>query len=159
VSSTTLGVRAHVQSRGTLRANTYTHDYQDFSPFPALSAVARAQFGASVEGRIADPTGAAIPDAKVTLSENETQRQQITNTSGEGFYRFTARARNLLAYCRSAEFQSPVVNDIVVTADQAQGVNVTLQLGQVTQTVTVTSASSPMYLIFCWIRLISSSVL
>jgi hypothetical protein len=103
-----------------------------------------AQFGASVEGRIADPTGAAIPNAKVILTQSETQRQQSTVTSGEGFYRFTGLAPGTYSLTAEApNFSQQEVNEIVVSAEQAQGVNVTLEPGQVTQTVTVTSTSSP----------------
>ncbi|HEY7389144.1 MAG TPA: carboxypeptidase regulatory-like domain-containing protein [Bryobacteraceae bacterium] len=115
-----------------------------FLIFLALAAVANAQFGASVEGRIADSTGAAIPNAKVTLTQNETQRQQSTVTSGEGFYRFTGLAPGTYSLVAEApNFSRQEVSEIVVSAEQAQGVNVTLQPGQVTETVTVTSAASP----------------
>ncbi|MBV8729644.1 MAG: carboxypeptidase regulatory-like domain-containing protein, partial [Acidobacteriia bacterium] len=112
--------------------------------FFVLTGVLLAQFGAAIQGRIGDPSGAGIPSAKVTLTNTETLRKQETSTSAEGFYRFTGLAPGTYSITVAASnFSSQVVDQIVVTADQTQGVNVTLQPGQVTQTVTVTSASTP----------------
>jgi hypothetical protein len=103
-----------------------------------------AQFGASVQGSVTDPSGASIPNAKVTLTNQETQRTLNTTTSGEGFYRFTGLAPG--TYSLSAEapnFNRQVQDNIPVSAEQTQAVNVRLQPGQVTQTITVSTATAP----------------
>src|SRR5579863_4951672 len=99
-----------------------------------------AQFGASLQGTITDSSGAAIPNAKATLTNNETGQKQTTQTSGQGFYRFTGLAPG--RYTLSAEsqnFSRGEVQDVTVNAEQTQGVNLTLTPGTVTQTVTVTA--------------------
>ncbi len=112
--------------------------------FVTVATIALAQFAASVQGTISDPSGAAIPNAKVTLTNTETQRIQTTAASSDGFYRFTGLAPGTYSLVVEApNFSRQQVDNIVVSADQTQGVNATLQPGQVSQTVTVTAASSP----------------
>jgi hypothetical protein len=41
---------------------------------------------ASISGRIADPTGAGIPDASVTIKNTETSATQKVNTDSQGRY-------------------------------------------------------------------------
>ncbi len=99
-----------------------------------------AQFGASLQGTITDSSGAAIPNAKVTLTNNETGQKQTADTSSQGFYRFTGLAPG--RYTLSAEstnFNRGEIKDVTVNAEQTQGLNLTLAPGTVTQTVTVTA--------------------
>ena len=58
--------------------------------FAAVNA--HAQFNASVQGSVTDPTGAVIPSATVTLLNKETAKTQQVTASDEGFYRFTGLA-------------------------------------------------------------------
>ena len=60
-----------------------------------------AQFGASLQGTVTDPSGGVIPNASVTLTNDETRRTLTTTASGEGFYRFTGLAPG--SYTLSAE--------------------------------------------------------
>jgi hypothetical protein len=41
---------------------------------------------ASISGRVSDPTGAAIPDAQVTIKNTGTSATQNTTTDGQGRY-------------------------------------------------------------------------
>ncbi|MBV9503545.1 MAG: TonB-dependent receptor [Acidobacteriia bacterium] len=105
----------------------------------------RAQFGASIQGSIADASGAGIPNAKVSLTSRETERKQSTTASGEGFYRFGGLAPG--TYSITAEvpnFKRQVIENVVVAAEQTQGVNFTLEAGDVTQSITVTAAATPL---------------
>jgi len=103
-----------------------------------FAASASAQFRASVQGSVADPTGAVVPGATVTLTSNETNKTQQTTTSDEGFYRFTGLAPG--RYSISAEqsgFKKQVLENIAVSAEETQGINLTLETGAVAETVTV----------------------
>jgi len=52
-----------------------------------VSAVpSRAQYAASLSGTVADPTGAVIPDATVTLTDKETNRTLTAQSNGSGTY-------------------------------------------------------------------------
>ena len=57
-----------------------------------LAPSASAQFKAGIQGSIKDPTGALVPQAKVTLTNTETGKTQETATSDEGFYRLSGLA-------------------------------------------------------------------
>ena len=86
-----------------------------------------------------DPTGAVVPGATVTITSNETRKSQTMATSGEGFYRFTGLQPG--RYTVGAEkqgFQRVTLENVVVNAEQTQGVDLQLQTGPVTESVTVT---------------------
>ena len=109
-----------------------------------LSLPAAAQFRAAIQGTVTDQTGGAVPNAKVTLLNEETQGTQETTTSGEGFYYFGRLAPG--HYTVTAElpgFQKAVREHIETTAEQTIGVNVTLTPGEVSQTITVSSNTTP----------------
>ena len=47
-----------------------------------------AQFTSAIEGTVSDPSGAALPNATVTLRNEDTGATQATTTSAAGYYRF-----------------------------------------------------------------------
>src|SRR4030088_1706687 len=106
----------------------------------ALSLVftTHAQFNAGLQGTVTDSSGAVVPDATVTLTNQETRRQQKTQTSGEGFYRFSGLAPG--QYNVSIEktgFKKFTREGIPVNAEKLEGSNFTLEMGEVTESVTV----------------------
>ncbi|MBV8818793.1 MAG: TonB-dependent receptor, partial [Acidobacteriaceae bacterium] len=103
-----------------------------------------AQFRAGIQGTVSDSSGAVIPGASVTLTSNETQKKQTTTSSGEGFYRFNGLAPGSYTVSASKqEFQTMSVENVRVTGDDIQGVNLTLQPGAMTQSVTVQGETTP----------------
>ena len=107
-----------------------------------LPSLLFAQFGASLQGTVTDPSGGVIPGASLTLKSNETQKTVTAKSSDEGFYRFTGLAPG--SYTLTAEsknFSKHVTENIAVQAEQSQGVNVTLQPGSVTDTINVSGES------------------
>jgi hypothetical protein len=103
--------------------------------FPSLLT---AQFGASLQGTVTDPSGGVIPGVTLTLKNNETQRSLTGESNAEGFYRFTGLAPG--SYTLTAEvknFQKSVTENIALQAEQSQGISLTLRPGAVTETVSV----------------------
>ncbi len=47
-----------------------------------------AQFNASLQGTVQDPSGAVVPGAHVKFVNTGTQATQETTTNDQGFYRF-----------------------------------------------------------------------
>jgi len=110
----------------------------DIVPQPVVS-VPLAESTGAIDGTVLDPSGAVIPGAKITAKrEDESNEEYSTETSSPGTYLL----RNMKPGRYSVEFVSPgflhlTVKDIPVHASSVTTVNVTLQLGGVTQTVTV----------------------
>ena len=109
----------------------------------ALVLPARAQFRASIQGTVTDPTGAIVPGATVTLTDNSTNHTLTTTTSGSGVYTFNALPPNQFTLTVTAPgFTKKTLSSVQILPEQANAVNVTLNLGQTTQTVTVSGAQA-----------------
>jgi hypothetical protein len=94
---------------------------------------------ASLGGTVMDASGAAIPDAKVTVRNTETGFTQSVNASGVGAFLFPRLP--IGSYELRAEkegFATNVQSGLRLAVDQAANVSVTLQVGQVANQVTVT---------------------
>ena len=103
----------------------------------------RAQFGtATLSGTVADPTGASVPSAQVTLEGEleKTARQTTTNTAGlyvipavpPGTYRLVVKASG---------FVPQTLTDIVLTSGQGSTLNVQLTVASTTTQVSVHAAA------------------
>ena len=109
----------------------------------AATATAQAQFKAGIQGTVTDSTGALVPDAKLTLTDTETGKAQSVNSSGEGFYRISGLAPG--KYTLTIEkpgYKKSVLENISIGAENIQGLNVVLETGEVTASVTVTDQST-----------------
>ena len=106
----------------------------------ALAVTANAQFRAGLQGVVTDPQGAAVVGATITLTSKETNKTQQATSGDEGFYRFDRLAPG--AYTITAEmagFKKVVLENVEVRAEEVQGVNLALEAGGITETVTVSS--------------------
>lgn len=104
---------------------------------------ANAQFKAGVQGTVTDTTGGLVPEAKAILANTETGRSQETDTSSEGFYRISGLAPG--KYTLTIEkpgYKKSVIENITLAAEAVQGVDVTLEIGEVNATVTVNQEAS-----------------
>ena len=103
-----------------------------------LAAAAHAQYKAGIQGTIQDKSGAAVNAAKVTLANQGTGIQHEAVSSDTGFYRFTELPPGMYTLTvEMAGFQKKEIKDLAVYADQVRGVDVTLEVGQVSASVTV----------------------
>jgi hypothetical protein len=102
-----------------------------------------AQFDtATVLGTLRDQSGAALPSATVKLKNNETGITVTTQSDSNGDYQFPNV--KIGSYRVSAEvqgFSTAVADNIIVTVNARQRVDLTLQPGQLTETVTITDAA------------------
>jgi hypothetical protein len=107
--------------------------------FSAPSGIAQVDTG-TILGTVKDPTGAVIPDAKVTITNQGTAAQISTTTRSDGTYIVTPL--KIGTYRISVEhegFQKEVNSALDLNIQQQAVVDFVLQAGATTQTVEVTS--------------------
>jgi len=106
-------------------------------------AVATAQVGGSgtVQGTVADPTGAVVPGALVTAINVSTGVQTSRQTTDSGFFVLTPlQPGEYSVIVKAGGFQTLNQEHIVVDALATVGLNLKLQLGRSTETVIVEGA-------------------
>ena len=94
----------------------------------------------SVNGTVLDPSGAAIPDATVTVTNPATSLTRTTTTQATGFFQiFNLPIGNYLVRVAHEGFETTTLKGIVVQEARAATVNVNMKMGQVSQSVEVTA--------------------
>ncbi|MCA1620561.1 MAG: TonB-dependent receptor [Acidobacteria bacterium] len=104
-----------------------------------VSAHAQSDRGA-ITGRVVDPSGAVVPDAKVTVINTETNTAAETKTSGEGNFTFPQLpAAPYRLTVEAAGFKTATVDGIQVGVQITRTVEVPLEVGAVGDVVNVTA--------------------
>jgi Carboxypeptidase regulatory-like domain len=101
------------------------------------------EFRATVSGRVTDPAGLAIPGATITATNVGTNEVATAVTSADGVYSLPFLKPGV--YSISAElsgFRKHTQDQVPLQVGQAVTVNITLQIGSVAETVTVTGEST-----------------
>jgi hypothetical protein len=110
---------------------------------PPDPAGAQVLYG-SLVGTVADESGAAIPGATVTIAHRETGASRETTTDSTGTYRFpTVQSGTYTVTVQLTGFRTFTRGDVPVTLNNITRVDASLQVGQLSETVTV-SAESPL---------------
>ncbi len=106
----------------------------------APSSTYAQEFRATVSGTVSDSTGAVVPNTAVTVTELNTGSVSKTTSDNAGQYVVPFLAPGTYRIEAQAEgFQKVLRNRITLTAGDHPIVNLTLALGNTSQTVTVTS--------------------
>ena len=101
---------------------------------------AEAQVTASVSGRVEDTTGAAVTGAIITIKNLETGATRTATTDETGSYRILSLAvGSQEVRAEKPGFRSAVRTGINLAVAQEAVVNLKLEIGEVTQEVTVSS--------------------
>jgi hypothetical protein len=109
------------------------------------SLKAQAVYG-SIVGTVSDPTGAVIPGATITVTDVSKGISQTVTVNGSGNYEVTRLVPDIYQVKVTFKNFAPAEADnVAVTADNAQQVNLQMQpAGAAAQTVTVTAAPPPL---------------
>jgi hypothetical protein len=110
---------------------------------PALPL--RAQYNASLQGSVLDEKGALVPGATLTLTDKETNRKLTATSGDDGTFVFNSlkpSAYRLEASCKG--FKTNVIDNVQILAEQANALNVALEVGGTTETVTVNASEHPL---------------
>src|SRR6202163_2182323 len=99
---------------------------------------AQTSYG-SVAGTVTDASGASIADAEVTITNVASGEKRVQPAGSDGFYNFV----NLVPGTYRVEvekvgFKRAVHTDVIVDVDQTVRIDLTLQVGEASQTVEVT---------------------
>jgi hypothetical protein len=107
-----------------------------------VSALAFGQTtSATVTGAVSDPNGAAIPGASVVLENLETHLKSAVVSNSAGFYRISGLLPGYYRATVAREgFKSIVRDEIELHGQDEIAINYSLQVGSITESVTVTSA-------------------
>lgn len=107
----------------------------------STAAVAQTLTSGDVAGTVLDPTGAAVPNATVTLSSKQTGVTQTATTNSTGTFRFSLLNPGQYAVSANASgFQNSAQNNVAVTVGQT--VDLTLKLTVASTKTTVVEVTA-----------------
>ncbi len=95
--------------------------------------------GATLAGTITDPTGAAVPAAKVTLTSDQTGFTRVLETTGSGMYTFVRVPVGLYNLTVDRQgFKTVKRNEIGLTVGAVVTLDLSLTVGNAAESITVT---------------------
>jgi hypothetical protein len=98
----------------------------------------------SITGTVLDPSGAAIPNATVTVKNTDTGLAQTQATGAGGNYNFAALpVGNYTLTAEAPGFRKFVQENIVLHVNDRLRIDPAMQVGGAAETVTVTEAPTP----------------
>ncbi len=103
---------------------------------------AHAQAIGSIFGRVTDDSGAVLPGVTVTVTGTGLQRPLVAETSSGGTYQFpSVPVGTYTVTFELASFKKAVRQNVIVTTGFNAGIDQKLELGALTEEVTVSGAS------------------
>ena len=112
----------------------------------AFSTAALAQAdstSANLSGVVHDPAGAVVPGATVTARNPATNVVRTATTNDDGFYQLVQLTPGTYEVTvEAANFKKAVVPSITVTVGQRTDLDIALEVGQITDVVTVNGAQT-----------------
>ncbi len=110
----------------------------------SVTPIAAQSDRGAITGKVKDPTGAVVTNAKVTAVNVETNETREVTTNDEGS--FTIPQLQAATYTLKAEatgFKTAAVEGVKVAVQVTSTVDITLQVGELTDTVTISSQDVP----------------
>ena len=110
----------------------------------ANAVLGQAQSNAAdIQGTVKDSTGAVVPNATVTARNPNTNVSRSATTNQDGFYRvINVPPGDYEISVEAANFKKAVLTKVTVTIGQAADIDVVLEPGQITESVTISDATS-----------------
>lgn len=97
---------------------------------------------AALGGTVTDPSGAVVPNATVTVTQEGTGVARTATTNASGLFSVSPLTPASYAMKVQAAGFKAIVERVTLLADQARTVNIQLQVGAAAQTVTVQGTST-----------------
>jgi hypothetical protein len=93
-----------------------------------------------VQGSVIDPQGAVVAGAEVKLVDKATNRSRVEVTNDAGFYTFSNVPPGMYSVSvTKTGFRTSQVSDLQVEVNKSSSLNLTLEVGQVSEVVQVTA--------------------
>ncbi len=109
----------------------------------AFAGLCWAAVGGSISGTIRDPSGAVVPSAKLTVVNDALKSRYSAVSNGQGFYSFPDLPVGRYDLEITAPgFKTQKKTNLLINADAALNVDVKLQLGAQSETVTVSATAA-----------------
>ena len=106
-----------------------------------------AQFRSSIEGTVTDASGAVLSDVNLMLINTATGVSQIAQSNAEGYFRFpTLPPGSYKLTATKPGFQTLNQENVSLLAQETRTVPMVMKVGQVQETVTVTSEAAAIQL-------------
>jgi Carboxypeptidase regulatory-like domain len=104
--------------------------------------VARAGVGGSISGTVTDSSGAVVAKASITVTNMDTGVQQAVTTDDKGFYSFLdLPVGHYALLVLTKGFKPYTRTNVVIDVNSVLSINATLEVGEKTDTVSVTDNS------------------
>ena len=105
---------------------------------------AHAQYRAGLQGSVLDAQGEVVAGATVTLLNLDTNKANVVTSGADGTYAITnLPPGNYSLTIEKQGFSKKILANVQIAAEQVQSINVNLEVGQVSQSVTVSGDSTP----------------
>ena len=103
-----------------------------------MTGYVQAQATASVEGLVADPTGAVLPKAEVSATSRSTGLVRAVTSNTDGYYRIASLPVGTYDIAVTlAGFKKTLLEGVILTVGQAARIDIAMQVGDVKQQVSV----------------------
>src|SRR5688572_2283831 len=98
----------------------------------------------NLSGTVRDPGGAAVPKADVEIKEEKTGAERTAHANEDGYYIFTSLPAGIYTVSTAPTgFKRTVATGVEVHVAENKVLNLDLQVGDVTETVNITSETAP----------------
>jgi hypothetical protein len=110
------------------------------SPFVLSGLFAQSEAGAALNGTVTDPTGSAVPGAKVTIKSPSTGFARSMDSTGAGLYSFNhLPVGDYELTVEKTGFKTLNQTGITLTVGASATIDLNLQVGSTAETMSVTS--------------------
>ncbi|HWP42258.1 MAG TPA: carboxypeptidase regulatory-like domain-containing protein, partial [Blastocatellia bacterium] len=108
-----------------------------------IGANAQTTTVGSISGTVRDPNGAVVPNVEVTIQEERTGLTRTVSTGSDGIYLATSLPVGRYTVSAAPQgFKRTVASGLELHLSENLVVNLTLEIGQVTETINVTAEST-----------------
>src|SRR5690348_12316763 len=108
---------------------------------------AQSSTAGNITGTVRDPQGSAVANAEITITEERTGASRTARSNDDGFYNAPGLPPGVYTISTAPSgFKKTLASGVELHVSENKTVNLDLQVGQVTETVTVTGEETPVEL-------------